>query len=358
MPPRRHVRADPDSRTSSTGQNKNVFYCEPVPLLLLVGDHATTVPLVPRDDDLVLSREAVLDATGWEIKDYGLCRGDVCRPANLGERLTLSDLAEALGRPLSVEVDGEQSVAVLGEPGGTTIRRGDCVPDLSLTDADGKAVQVTTPGRRTLLVAWSTWCGCRYELPAWKRLTDELGPLGLDLVAVALDDDTDRVRHWAEKAGLTAVLDPEHTLSDVFGVVNVPSTVWLDEEGRVAKAPTIAPGDDQFKQFTEVDSTTHHEALRRWMYDGVVPDEKGGATEDDTDLRLARAERRLAAWLHREGRKEAAERHFEAAVALAPLDFSIRRSSMRRRGQNPFGDEFLELWEQWSAAGRPGYEPT
>jgi hypothetical protein len=205
-------------------------------------------------------------------------------------------------------------------------------------------------------VAWSTWCGCRYELPAWKQLTDELAPLGLDLVAVALDDDGDRVRHWTSRAGLPPVLDPEHRLSDVFGVVNVPSTVWLDEQGRVVKPPTIAPGDDQFKEFTEVDAERHHEALRRWLTEGVVPDAE--RSEPDADLRLARAERRLASWLHRHGKPEAAERHFEAAVALAPLDSSIRRSSMRDRGQDPFGDEFFELWEQWSEAGRPGYTAT
>ena len=51
-------------------------------------------------------------------------------------------------------------------------------------------------------------------------------------------------------------------------------------------------------------------------------------------------------------------RHFDAAVELAPLDFSIRRASMRHRGEDPFGQEFFELWEQWSAAGRPGYQPT
>jgi peroxiredoxin len=329
-----------------------------VPVIIHLGDSATEVPAERRGTDIVLHRDAVLAATGWEVEDHGLCRGDVCRPAALGETVTLTELAEALGRPIAVELDGDPCVAVLGEPGGTTVRRGDPVPDLALTDADGQSVEVTRPGRRTLLVAWSTWCGCRYELPAWKALTDELEPLGLDLVTVALDDDEERVRHWTGKAGLPPVLDPEHRLSDVFGVVNVPSTVWLDEEGRVAKAPTIAPGDDQFKEFTEVDSSRHHEALRRWMRDGVVPDDHSGNAGDDADLRLARAERRLAAWLHRRGRPEAAERHFAAAVALAPLDFSITRSSMRSRGQDPFGEEFFELWEQWSAAGRPGYQPT
>jgi peroxiredoxin len=329
-----------------------------VTLTLHLGDASVDVPADLRDGEVVLTRESVLAATGWEVKDYGLCRGDVCRRGSLGETMTLTELAAALGRPLASEVGSDDAVAVLGEEGGTTIRRGDPVPDLGLTDTEGHSVEVTTPGRRTLLVAWSTWCGCRYELPAWKQLTEELAPLGLDLVTVALDDDEERVRHWTGKAGLPAVLDPEHRLSDVFGVVNVPSTVWLDEDGRVAKPPTIAPGDDQFKEFTEVDSARHHEALRRWMSEGVVPDEPTGTTDDDADLRLARAERRLAAWLHRNGQAEAAERHFEAAVALAPLDFSIRRSSMRSRGQDPFGDDFFELWEEWSAAGRPGYTPT
>jgi len=66
----------------------------------------------------------------------------------------------------------------------------------------------------------------------------------------------------------------------------------------------------------------------------------------------------LRSWLHRNGHVALAEQHFTRAVDLAPLDFSIRRSSMPLRGQDPFGTEFFELWEQWNDAGRPGYQPT
>jgi peroxiredoxin len=326
-------------------------------LTLVLGDSSSQVEVDRLGEDLVLDRAAVLETTAWEVKDFGLCRGDVCRPAQLGATVTLTELADALGRPLAVEVGEDLAVAVLGEPGGTTVRRGDLAPELQLTDADGSPVDLTRRGRRTVVVAWSTWCGCRYELPAWHALADELEPLGLDLVAVALDDDEERVRHWTGKAGMPPVLDPDHRLSDVFGVVNVPSTVWLDEDGHVAKTPTIAPGDDQFKDFTEVDSAQHHEALRQWVRDGVVP-ERSVEDEPDDDVRRARAERRLAAWLQREGRAEEARRHFDTAVRLAPLDFSIRRSSMRIRGEDPFGQEFFQLWEEWSAAGRPGYQAT
>src|ERR1700712_1601023 len=136
-------------------------------LHLHVGETSSQVEVVQQGEDLVLDRPTVLDATGWEVKDFGLCRGEVCRPAQLGETLTLTELADALGRPLALEVDGDMSVAVLGAPGGTTVRRGDLAPELRLTDADGSQVDLTRRGRRTVLVAWSTWCGCRYEVPAW-----------------------------------------------------------------------------------------------------------------------------------------------------------------------------------------------
>jgi peroxiredoxin len=322
-----------------------------VTLTVLDGDRAVTVP----SDGLLLAHDALLEATGWDLKDVGLCRGDVCVRVRLTSPVSLVDVAAALRRPLAFEeVDGD-AVAVLGEPGGRLAVTGEVAPPLTLRDVDGNEVALTDTGRKTAVVAWSTWCGCRYELPAWKQLADELRADGLQIITVAVDEDSEEVRPWVQE-GLPTAVDPEHRLSDVFGIVNVPSTVWLDEQGRVVKPPTIAPGDDQFLEFTEVAADQHHDALRSWARGGDAPVVDDPA--DDEDLRRARAERRLAAWLHRNGHLELAEQHFSAAIALAPLDFTIRRSSMPLRGKDPFGPEFFELWEEWKDAGRPGYQPT
>ena len=329
-----------------------------VALTLFDGDRTSTATALLTPDGPALEPAEVLALTGWEVKPYGLCREEVCHPATLPSGpVTLQALADALHRPLAVETGADRVVAVLGESGGTTLHTGDLAPALELRDVDGNTVALTGRGRKTAVVVWSTWCGCRYELPSWQQLATELAD-GLDLVTVALDDDRDAVRTWSSRVdGLPVAIDPDHRVSDVFGVVNVPSTVWLDEDGRVVKPPTIAPGDDQFADYTEVSSSAHHDALRHWVAGGQAPATE--QPEDSDTVRAARAERRLAAWLHREGDSEAAARHFQAAIDLAPLDFSIRRSSMPARGQDPlFGEEFLALWQDWSAAGRPGYQPT
>ncbi|MCU1602640.1 MAG: Redoxin domain protein [Frankiales bacterium] len=217
-----------------------MFYSPAVTLTVLDGDRETTV----ESDGLLLSAGALNEATGWELKDVGLCRGDVCVPVKLTAPVSLTDVAAALRRPLATEVVDGSYVAVLGEAGGQVAATGEVAPPLVLKDVDGNPVSLTGSGKKTAVVAWSTWCGCRYELPSWKLLADELKADGVQIITVAVDEDVEAVKPWVQE-GMTTAVDPEHRLSDVFGIVNVPSTVWLDEEGRVVKPPTIAPGDDQ-----------------------------------------------------------------------------------------------------------------
>ena len=49
-------------------------------LLLHLGDTSAQVEVDRDGDELVLDRTTVHRATGWEVQDHGLCRGEVCRP--------------------------------------------------------------------------------------------------------------------------------------------------------------------------------------------------------------------------------------------------------------------------------------
>jgi peroxiredoxin len=300
---------------------------------------------------------ALTAATGWVLKPEGLCRGYVCVPLRVDitdgtGRVDLVTWAQALGLPLAYD---EEVAAITTAP---SELQGDTAPDLTLPDVDGKLHSFGEgTGHKRVLTTWASWCGCRHELPAWQALHDELAPKGLRLFAVALDEP-DSAAPWIESAGLgfPAVVDRQHVTADRFGITNVPSTVWVDEDDRIVKPPTIAPGDDQFVDFTQVPADRHHDALRRWVATGELPDVPK-PTQRTYDEQLALAHRRVAAHLHGEGRPFA--HHLARAAELAPLDWTVRRGGIAMKGGDPFlGDEFLEFWAEWDQAGRPGYTPT
>jgi peroxiredoxin len=321
-----------------------------------------------RDGDRLLVPVADLPAaTGWELKPEGLCRGDVCIPAKGIEddgHVDVAALGAALGRV--VAVDASEAIAVLG--GSPSARDASLdgleAPDATLADLDGNPVRLSELGSgKKVLVAWASWCGCRHELPAWRALQEELAGQDFQVITVALDEDVDAVKPWAGGAGpdVPVLIDREGALAEAYGIVNVPTAVWIDADDRVVLPPVIAPGDDQFREFTNVSSADHHDALRRWVQDGEVPlgDDEARALQPHRTVEehLGLAERRLAVHLLRTGRQDAAERHMAIAAELAPFDWTIRRGLMPLRGEDPFGEKFFEFWNEWEGAGRPGYEP-
>src|SRR4051812_8913288 len=104
------------------------------------------------------------------------------------------------------------------------------------------------------------------------------------MVGVAFDDTVPVAKEWLDAADprptFPMLLDREHLLGELYGIFNVPTVVWIDEDDRIARAPVIAPGDDMFKDFTNIDSSVHHDQLRRWVREGELP-------EDAADVRAA-----------------------------------------------------------------------
>jgi len=175
--------------------------------------------------------------------------------------------------------------------------------------------------------------------------------------SVALDRCADDPRPFIEAAKAThpSVIDTEHRVAELFHIVNVPTLIWIDEAGRICRPNDAQFGTDTFTAFHGKRSAPYLEMIRSWVRTGegaLAPEEaRRHQLAPGPEAQASRAERAVAWRLHQAGRIEAAERHFERAAELAPLDWTIRRGSMPIRGMNPFGPEFFALAEE----GAPEY---
>ncbi len=91
-------------------------------------------------------------------------------------------------------------------------------------------------GHGVVLNFWATWCApCVAEMPSLQALHRALGPEGLRVVAVALDDDPAAAQRFATRRGLTFTVlrDPASRAATRFAVDGLPTTVLIDVAGVV-----------------------------------------------------------------------------------------------------------------------------
>ncbi|MEO5839844.1 MAG: hypothetical protein ABIQ73_15850 [Acidimicrobiales bacterium] len=112
-----------------------------------------------------LGAEAVQQSLGWERKDQGLCRDDVCIPtrslAGIEDddgRFDLTRLAELLGRPLAVDLEADAAFVGVGAADrAATLARFEA-PDFTLPDIDGRLHSLAQHrGKKVFLATWASW---------------------------------------------------------------------------------------------------------------------------------------------------------------------------------------------------------
>ena len=105
------------------------------------------------------------------------------------------------------------------------------VTELSLADLEGRVVVVNF---------WASWCGpCRIEQPDLNAVHELLPDTEVVLVGVNIEDtEANALAHLAEfDVAYLSVFDPVNELASRFegiGARTIPSTVFVDPEGRVA----------------------------------------------------------------------------------------------------------------------------
>lgn len=104
---------------------------------------------------------------------------------------------------------------------------------------DSVSLHQAGEGKVTLINIWATWCiPCRAEMPAMEQLYKELGPRGLRIIAVSIDDGDPRdVASFVQDLGLTFDIlhDQSGDIQRVYQTTGVPESLLLDKDGVIVK---------------------------------------------------------------------------------------------------------------------------
>jgi peroxiredoxin len=292
--------------------------------------------------------------TGWAIKPEGACRGERCIP--LDAPFDVRQLATRLG--MALVHDERHALWALGPESGGHALASTELPDISLPDRHGDGFPLRSLlGKKVLMVTWASWCGCRSDLSGWRKLREELNPQGLEVVSVALDTGgRSAAGPWIDKARSThpSLIDEAHVFDELFGVVNVPSGIWVDEHGTIVRPPEPAfpwrprqPSEELLAQLPELSREQLQEAqkmriepdryvaaLRDWVAHGessryALPPEEviERSTPRDGEGSRAAACFELAQHLQRRGHASDAVRWFREAHSLAPENWTYKRQA-------------------------------
>jgi len=213
----------------------------------------------------------------------------------------------------------------------------------------------------------------------WQALRTELHPLGVEIVTVSLElSGPEASRPFIEAAHPEhpSLLDPTHRMDALFGVVNIPNVIWIDENGvivrpaepgwpgetvypesmrqmlaerarAVAEAPKAdaSPRPDLIKLLSGgQDRAAYPDAIRDWAHNGtsslyaMSPDEVVAASQPrGMEQSRAAAHFELANHFWRSGQREAAIRHFNECHRLQPDNWTYKRQAWSLVGNERVG---------------------
>jgi hypothetical protein len=201
----------------------------------------------------------------------------------------------------------------------------------------------------------------------WQVLVDELE--GFTVVSVALDSDADAAARCIRRYPTTypVLIDQGHAVGELYGMVNVPSAIWIDEEGQVARPTHIAGAGEYWRHETDRSSATREitehgadgmrrvraaymDAVRAWVLEGRYERREPLSAHGDS---AAHAHFRLATYLYKNG-LEGSHAHFAEAVRLRPDSWNFRRQALALEQPGDLWDQF---WGAVDATAPGQYYP-
>ena len=202
-------------------------------------------------------------------------------------------------------------------------------------------------------------------MPVWQVIYDELKDQNFEIISVAQDSGGEAAAGPIfDDAGVTytAIIDVNHHISALFNLVNVPSGVWIDEQGNVVRinegtyATVHANGAFGTDEYVPI--------VRDWLAKGADSEyvwdrEK---VRENIFQRTPEAERaqpafRLGTHYFTAGNDAKAEQYWTMAQELDPTSWNYLRQDLQYEEGGSAGPQWRARREQIESAGGSYYAP-
>jgi tetratricopeptide (TPR) repeat protein len=203
-------------------------------------------------------------------------------------------------------------------------------------------------------------------LPGWQKLYRELKDKNFEIVSVAEDTGGAKAAEpaiTAAKPEYTVLIDTQHLVTRLYNMVNVPTAVWINEQGRIVRPNEVAFVDNRYKPLHGLDAAPYLDGIRDWVKNGEQSPFALGEEELKKRLKpqsqehaLAAAEFGLAEYLYQTGRGKDAIPHYKEAQRLNPESWNYKRQAWAlANAERDYGTSFLK--EVGKLKGKPYYAP-
>jgi thiol-disulfide isomerase/thioredoxin len=152
------------------------------------------------------------------------------KPSEPLPSVSLDAFPTSLGRgfPLGTLVGADNSA--------TGINAGDIAPNFRMQLSDEQGLYLSDlVGRPILINFWATWCGpCRLEMP--EIVHHAANSADLLVIAINVQELEGPIAAFAEDFNMTmpVVRDVEAEIRDLYQVRGMPTSVFIDREGKVS----------------------------------------------------------------------------------------------------------------------------
>ena len=202
-------------------------------------------------------------------------------------------------------------------------------------------------------------------MPVWQVIYEELKKVNPNFEIISFAQDSGGEADAgpildAANVTYTSVIDTNHHISALYNLVNVPSAVWVDEEGKIVRINegTYAQshgafGTDEYLPIVRDWAENGADSPYVWNEEQVT--EK--IFQRTTEAEKAQPTFRLGTFFFAQGNDEKAEQYWSLAQELDPTSWNYLRQDLKYEQGGSAGPEWRARRDSIESAGGTYYAP-